>query len=59
MNDLDVEVELYTEEEGEKHAITSPAIVYVPARLVHCPWNFAKANKPVFLFYVTDDSVEM
>lgn len=58
MNDFDAEVELYMGEEGEKHIITSPTIVYVPARLVHCPLNFVKVNKPVLFFHTRDHSVE-
>jgi hypothetical protein len=58
MNDFDAEVWLYMGEEGEKHVITSPTIVYVPARLVHCPLNFVKVNKPVFFFHTRDHNVE-
>ena len=58
MNDFDAEIELYMGEEGEKYIITAPAIVYVPAKMVHCPLNFAKVNKPVFFFHTRDHSIE-
>jgi hypothetical protein len=59
MDDFDAEVELYMGEEGEKYIITSPTIVYVPARMIHCPLNFVKVNKPVFFFHTRDPSVEI
>ena len=58
MNDFDGEVWLHMGEEGEKHVIPSPTIVYVPARLVHCPLNFVKVNKRVFFFHTRDHTVE-
>jgi hypothetical protein len=58
MNDFDAEIELYMGEEGEKHIITSPTIVYVPAKMIHCPLNFAKVNKPVFFFHTRNHSVD-
>ena len=58
INDFDAEVELYMGEEGEKYLITKPTIVYIPTKLVHCPLNFAKINKPMFFFHVRDHSVE-
>jgi len=58
MNDFDAEVWLCMGEEGEKYIIKSPTIVYVPAKLVHGPLNFAKINKPVFFFHVRDHSME-
>jgi hypothetical protein len=35
MNDLDAEIELRMGEEGEKHIIMSPTIVYMPAKMIH------------------------
>ena len=58
MNDFDAEIELYMGEEGEKYIITAPTIVYVPAKMIHCPLNFARINKPVFFFHTRDHSVE-
>jgi hypothetical protein len=52
MDDFDAEVHLNIGEEGEKYIITAPTIVYVPAKLAHCPLNFVKVNKPVFFFHV-------
>jgi hypothetical protein len=58
LNDFDAEVELYMGQEGELYLITKPTIVYVPAKLVHCPLKFVKLNKPVFFFHVRDHSNE-
>jgi hypothetical protein len=58
MNNFDAKVWLYMGEEGEKYIIKSPTIVYIPAKLVHCPLNFVKVNKPVFFFHTRDHSVE-
>ena len=59
MNDFDAEVELYMGAEGEKHIITSPTIVYVPAKLIHCPLKFVKVNKPILFFHTRDNSMEL
>jgi hypothetical protein len=45
--DFDAEIEITLGEEREKHIITSPTAVYVPAGLDHGPLNFKKINKPV------------
>lgn len=45
--DFDAEIEVSLGEEAEKHIITKPTSVYVPAGLHHGPINFAKINKPV------------
>jgi hypothetical protein len=45
--DFDAEIEISLGEEQEKHIITEPTAVYVPAGLHHGPLNFAKVNKPV------------
>ena len=45
--DFDAEIEMTLGEEAEKHIITSPTAVYVPAGLPHGPVNFARITKPV------------
>jgi hypothetical protein len=45
--DFDAEIEISLGEEQEKHIITQPTAVYVPAGLHHGPLNFKKVNKPV------------
>ena len=47
--ELDAEIEVSLGEEEEKHIITSPTSVYIPAGLHHGPINFARVTKP-FLF---------
>jgi len=46
---FDAEIEFSLGEEQEKHIITSPTSVYIPAGLYHGPINFARVTKP-FLF---------
>jgi hypothetical protein len=51
-NPLDVtefgaEIELYLGEEGEKHVITTPAVIYVPAGLYHGPLIYTRVDKPI------------
>ena len=45
--DFDAEIEITLGEEQEKHIITRPTSVYVPAGLPHGPLNFKVINKPV------------
>jgi hypothetical protein len=45
--DFGGEVELSLGEEGEKHIITSPTIVYLPGGVVHGPLDFKKIDKPI------------
>ena len=45
--DFDAEIELTLGEEREKHIITSPTAVYIPAGLDHGPLFFKTINKPV------------
>jgi len=53
MNDLFAEIEIGLGEEQEMHTITSPASVYIPAGLVHCPLIFKKVDKPLILFHTS------
>jgi hypothetical protein len=53
MSEFDAEVELCLGEEHEKHMITSPTVVHIPAGLVHCPFNFIKVNKPVLFMDIS------
>lgn len=57
-NDFDAEWELYMGEEGEKHIINQPTIVYIPAGVVHCPLSLVKVNKPVLMMHLMDHSAE-
>lgn len=45
--EFDAEIHITLGEEGEKHVITSPTAVHVPAGLPHGPLNFYKINKPI------------
>jgi hypothetical protein len=44
---FDAEVELWMGPEQEKHVITKPTFVFIPAGFQHCPLNFKKVNKPL------------
>jgi hypothetical protein len=46
-DDFDAEIEITLGEEGEKHIINTPSVVFVEARLHHGPLNFKTINKPV------------
>jgi hypothetical protein len=47
---FDAEIEITLGEDGihgEKHTITKPTVLYVPAGMYHGPLNFKVINKPV------------
>jgi hypothetical protein len=46
-SDFDAEIEITLGEEAEKHIITQPTAVYIPAKTLHGPLNFARITKPV------------
>ena len=41
------EVEIYLGEQGEKHIIDGPAVVHIPAGLMHGPLNYKRIDKPI------------
>jgi len=49
---FDAEVEISLGEEGEKHVITEPTVLHVPADMMHCPLNFKVVNKPIIFMNV-------
>jgi hypothetical protein len=49
---FDAEVEISLGEEGEKHVITGPTVLHIPAGTIHCPLNFKVVNKPVIFMNV-------
>jgi hypothetical protein len=51
-HDFDADVELSLGEEEEKHVITSPTVVFVPAGLDHGPLRFVRVQKPVLFIDV-------
>ncbi len=44
---FDAQIDLFLGEEREQYLIDKPAIVYIPAGMVHCPLNFRVLNQPV------------
>jgi hypothetical protein len=53
MDELFAEIEIGLGEEREMHTITSPASVYIPAGMVHCPLIFKRVDKPIILFHTS------
>ena len=53
MEDLGAEIEMGLGKEQEIHVITTPASVYIPAGLIHCPLNFKRVDKPVLFVHST------
>jgi hypothetical protein len=48
-NELYAEFEMCMGPEMEKHIINKPALVYVPANFIHCPFTVTKVTRP-FIF---------
>ncbi len=46
--DLGGEVEIWLD--GEKHVITSSAMIFVPAGMEHCPLVLKRVDRPIFHF---------
>jgi hypothetical protein len=53
MNELGAEIEIGLGEEQEMHYINTPASVYIPKGMVHCPLIFKKVDKPIILFHTS------
>ena len=53
--ELGAEFEVYMGPEMEKHVVNKPALVYIPANLIHCPFRVTKVTRP-FLFIDTQYS---
>jgi hypothetical protein len=53
IDEFEAEVDLCLGEEEEKHIITTPAVVYVPKGLKHCPLNFRVVNKPIMFMDIS------
>jgi hypothetical protein len=49
---FDAVIEIYLGEECEKHIITGPTVLHIPAGMIHCPLNFKVVNKPVIFMNV-------
>jgi hypothetical protein len=53
MDELPAEIEIGLGEDREMYTITSPSSVYIPKGLIHCPLNFKRVDKPIFMFHTT------
>ena len=51
MEDLGAEIEIGLGKESERHIITSPASVYIPKGMVHCPLHFKRVDKPILFIH--------
>jgi hypothetical protein len=47
VRDFGAEVELFLGEEGERHIIDQPAIVHIPAGLMHGPLEYRRIDRPI------------
>ena len=47
VRDFGAEVELFLGEEGERHIIDCPALVHIPAGLLHGPLEYKRIDKPI------------
>lgn len=48
----EVEICLGWGEDQETHIIDSATVVYIPAGLVHLPWNFKRVDKPIIVGHI-------
>jgi len=53
MGDLGAEIEIGLGKEQERHIITTPATVYIPKGMTHCPLEFKRVDKPVLFVHCT------
>ncbi len=53
LEELGAEVTICFGEEMEKHVITTPSTIFIPAGLVHCPFEFVRVDKPLLLVHCT------
>ena len=53
MGDLGADIEIGLGKEREIHKITTPATVYIPAGMIHCPLEFKRGDKPVLFVHCT------
>jgi hypothetical protein len=56
MGDLGAEIEMGLGPEQERHIITTPASVYIPKGLVHCPLHFKRVDKPIMFVHASISS---
>jgi hypothetical protein len=53
MGELGADIEIGLGVEREIHKITTPATVYIPAGMIHCPLEFKRVDKPVLFVHCT------
>ncbi len=53
MTELPAEIEIGLGEEREMYTITTPASVFIPKGLIHCPLIFKRVDKPIVMFHTT------
>lgn len=53
MGELGADIEIGLGEEREIHKITTPASVYIPAGMIHCPLEFKRVDKPILFVHCT------
>lgn len=53
MGELGAEIEMGLGPEQERHLITTPASVYIPAGMIHCPLHFKKVTRPIMFVHAS------
>jgi hypothetical protein len=53
MSDLGAEIDIGLGEEQEIHTITTPASVYIPKGMIHCPLHFKRVDKPLLFVHAS------
>jgi len=53
MGKLGADIEIGLGAEREIHKITTPATVYIPAGMIHCPLEFKRVDKPILFVHCT------
>jgi hypothetical protein len=51
LDDFSAEIDIGFGLEREIHTITTPASVYVPKGLIHCPLHFKRVDKPILFVH--------
>jgi len=58
MTNLGVEAEMRMGKEMEEHIITTSALVFIPAKFIHCPISYHNVTRP-FIFIQDQYSTKM
>jgi hypothetical protein len=54
-HDLGAEIEFWLGD--EKHTLTKSAMIYVPSKMMHCPFTLKRVDRPIFHFTVVNNGL--